>query len=206
MAKKLMKKICLLGDGAVGKTSLIKKFVFDKFDDKYIMTFGTKVSKKQVELSQGENDYALTFLIWDILGQRVHNNLHATYYSGSAGAFIVCDVSRQETIDNVDEWITVFRDVNKEAPLIILGNKSDKRRLLIVFSGDNKVQNTRCIREKRLSFRAFVHINDVLEIERWGDVDETARIQHGRSMNPTLNGLEDLAPFEVHRHEVLVVG
>ncbi|MCK5039299.1 MAG: GTP-binding protein [Thermoplasmata archaeon] len=125
MAKKLMKKICLLGDGAVGKTSLIKKFVFDSFDDKYIKTFGTKVTKKLVTLNQQGEEYNLTFLIWDILGQRVHNNLHSTYYKGAAGAFIVCDVTRKETMDNLEDWIGVFRGVNPSAPLVLLGNKSD---------------------------------------------------------------------------------
>lgn len=125
MAKKLMKKVCLLGDGAVGKTSLIRKFVFDRFDDKYIMTFGTKVSKKQVTISRNGQDFIMTFLIWDILGQRVHNNLHSAYYQGASGAFIVCDVTRSETLDNLDEWISVFRGVNEDAPVILLGNKSD---------------------------------------------------------------------------------
>jgi small GTP-binding protein len=125
MTKKLMKKVCLLGDGAVGKTSLIRKFVFDRFDDKYIMTFGTKVSKKQVTINRGTEEYNMNFLIWDILGQRVHNNLHAAYYQGASGAFIVCDVTRRETLDNLDEWISVFRGVNKAAPVILLGNKAD---------------------------------------------------------------------------------
>ncbi len=125
MAKKLMKKICLLGDGAVGKTSLIKKFVDDSFDDKYIKTFGTKVSKKQVVINRPEDEFFLTFLIWDILGQRVHNNLHSTYYKGAAAAFIVCDVTRKETMDKLEDWISVFRGVNDAAPIVLLGNKSD---------------------------------------------------------------------------------
>jgi len=125
MGKKLMKKICLLGDGAVGKTSLIRKFVFDKFDDKYIMTFGTKVSKKQVDITRDGKEYNMTFLIWDILGQRVHNNLHSAYYQGATGAFIVCDATRLDTLEHLDEWIKVFRNVNEDAPIILLGNKSD---------------------------------------------------------------------------------
>ncbi|MCK5024650.1 MAG: GTP-binding protein [Thermoplasmata archaeon] len=125
MAKKLMKKICLLGDGAVGKTCLIRKFVFDKFDDKYIMTFGTKVSKKQIVMTRNNMEYAMTFLIWDILGQRVHNNLHSAYYQGATGAFIICDTTRRETLDNLEEWIEVFRNVNHNAPVVLLGNKSD---------------------------------------------------------------------------------
>lgn len=123
--KKLMKKICLLGDGAVGKTSLIRKFVFDSFDDKYIMTFGTKVSKKDVSMIRAGQEFNMTFLIWDILGQRVHNTIHSAYYQGASGAFIVCDTTRRETFDRLEEWIEVFRSVNKDAPIVLLGNKSD---------------------------------------------------------------------------------
>jgi len=123
--KKLMKKICLLGDGAVGKTSLIRKYVFDRFEDKYIMTFGTKVSKKQITIHRDGEEYNLTFLIWDILGQRVHNNLHSAYYKGASGAFIICDTTRLETLEGLKEWIRVFRGVNEDSPLILLGNKFD---------------------------------------------------------------------------------
>ncbi len=125
MPKKLMKKICLLGDGAVGKTSLIRKFVFDSFDDKYIMTFGTKVSKKEVDIFRDGTEYNMTFLIWDILGQRIHDNVHSAYYQGAAGAFIVCDTTRLETLQHLEDWIQVFRKVNADAPVLLLGNKSD---------------------------------------------------------------------------------
>ena len=125
MAKKLMKKICLLGDGAVGKTSLIRKFVFDSFDDKYIMTFGTKVSKKEVTINRNGQEFNMTFLIWDILGQRVHDNVHSAYYQGAAGAFIVCDATRLETLQHMEDWINVFRGVNNDAPVVLLANKSD---------------------------------------------------------------------------------
>ncbi len=125
MVKKLMKKVCLLGDGAVGKTSLIRKFVFDSFDDKYIMTFGTKVSKKEVSISRNGQDFNMTFLIWDILGQRVHDNVHSAYYQGAAGAFIVCDATRLETLEHMEDWIKVFREVNKDAPVVLLANKTD---------------------------------------------------------------------------------
>ena len=123
--KKIMKKVCLLGDGAVGKTSLIRKFVFDTFDDKYIMTFGTKVTKKEMGLNVGGTDYELILMMWDILGQRVHDNLHSSYYQGAAGAFIVCDVTRRETFEGAGEWLKVFRGVSPDAPVIFLGNKSD---------------------------------------------------------------------------------
>jgi len=69
-------KLCLLGDGAVGKTSLVRRFVFDVFDDKYLVSFGTKVSKKSMKIGDADVD----LLVWDILGQKSHEALHAAYY------------------------------------------------------------------------------------------------------------------------------
>ena len=68
-------KLCLLGDGAVGKTSLVRRFVFDVFDDKYLMSFGTKVSKKSMTV-EGET---MDLMIWDILGQKSQEALHEAY-------------------------------------------------------------------------------------------------------------------------------
>ena len=72
--KTFKKKICLLGDPAVGKTSLIKRFVYDEFDDKYISTLGAKVSKKdlQINILRKSNEpinVNMNLSIWDILGQ-----------------------------------------------------------------------------------------------------------------------------------------
>lgn len=117
-------KLCLLGDGAVGKTSLVRRFVFDVFDDKYLMSFGTKVSKKSMTV-EGET---MDLMIWDILGQKSQEALHEAYYRGAAGALAVCDFTRPETMKNVKSWVGSFRSVVGERPVLILGNKSDLER------------------------------------------------------------------------------
>ena len=114
-------KLCLLGDGAVGKTSLVRRFVFDVFDDKYLMSFGTKVSKKSMNVGES----ALDLMIWDILGQKTHESLHAAYYRGAAGAFAVCDFTRPDTMKSLKSWLGSFRSVVGDKPVIILGNKAD---------------------------------------------------------------------------------
>jgi len=114
-------KLCLLGDGAVGKTSLVRRYVFDVFDDKYLMSFGTKVSKKKVSIGEADID----FMIWDILGQKTHESLHAAYYRGAAGALAVCDFTRLDTLKNLKSWLGSFRSVVGDMPVLILGNKSD---------------------------------------------------------------------------------
>jgi small GTP-binding protein len=114
-------KLCLLGDGAVGKTSLVRRFVFDVFDDKYLMSFGTKVVKKEIKVGDTELD----MLIWDILGQRTQDALHAAYYRGATGALAVCDFTRPDTMKNLSSWLGNFRSVVGNMPVLILGNKSD---------------------------------------------------------------------------------
>lgn len=114
-------KLCLLGDGAVGKTSLVRRFVYDVFDDKYLISFGTKVSKKSLAIGDDKVD----LMIWDILGQKSHEALHAAYYRGAAGALAVCDFTRPDTMHSLRSWIGSFRSVVGNKPVIILGNKSD---------------------------------------------------------------------------------
>jgi small GTP-binding protein len=122
MAKRqFVKKICLLGDGEVGKTSLIRRYVLDIFDDQYLQTFGAKVTKKVLDLE----DVNLTLMIWDVLGQKTHKSLHSTYYAGANGAFLVCDMTRPETFEHLKQWSADLLEVSGEIPVIIVGNKCD---------------------------------------------------------------------------------
>lgn len=120
-------KICLLGDGQVGKTSLIRKFVLDQFSDDYITTVGTKVSKKKMQIDVPEKDthVDLTLTIWDILGQKEFRSLHNTFYAGASGGLIVCDLTRYETFESMLEWIEDLFAITGSIPIVIIGNKCD---------------------------------------------------------------------------------
>ncbi|MDG6221373.1 MAG: ADP-ribosylation factor-like protein, partial [Candidatus Thermoplasmatota archaeon] len=94
------RKFCLLGEGAVGKTSLIRRFVTDQFDDRYITTIGTKVTKKSLDLPPGSGADRVEMMIWDIMGQQGYRTmLQESYFSGAAGALAICDVTRKDTLD-----------------------------------------------------------------------------------------------------------
>lgn len=116
------KKIILIGDGGVGKTTLIRKFVYDMFDDKYIQTIGTKVSKKKVAFPDMNMD--INLMVWDVQGQR-NDPLLTRYFQGAEGALFVCDVTRFQTFENLPQWITDFQNICGNVPMILLANKSD---------------------------------------------------------------------------------
>lgn len=119
--KRFIKKVCLLGDGAVGKTSLIRRFVYDFFGDEYLVSFGTKVTKKVLDLP----DVELTMMIWDVLGQKTHKSLHEAYYKGAKGALLVCDVTREETVRGLLQWKADFSQTVGDVPIVPVANKSD---------------------------------------------------------------------------------
>jgi small GTP-binding protein len=124
--RQIKRKVLLLGDGAVGKTSLIRKFVTDKFDDKYISTIGTKVTKKEMNFKLPDEEIRLTLMIWDVLGQKGYKAVQASSYKGGEGVLMVCDLTRKETLSSLkDYWIPELRKVVGEVPMIFVGNKSD---------------------------------------------------------------------------------
>lgn len=124
--KQVKRKVLLIGDGAVGKTSLIRKFVMDKFDDKYITTIGTKITKKDLKYNRNGTEMVLTLMIWDILGQKGYTSIQSTSYRGAEGAMIVCDLTRKETLESmVEYWIPELFKVAPGIPIVFVGNKCD---------------------------------------------------------------------------------
>ena len=126
MQKKIIKKICLLGDNSVGKTSLIKKYVFDTFDDKYIATIGTKTVKKELNVDYFGKPLNLTLMIWDIIGQKEYRNLQNMSFEGTSGALVVCDMTRPETLESLESyWIDALQKVAGTVPIVFMANKCD---------------------------------------------------------------------------------
>jgi len=123
--KKIMKKVCLVGDPAVGKTSLIRRYVYDMFDDKYLYTIGAKITKKVMDISYLTHDVNFTLMIWDIEGQKGIGKVHSTYYKGADAAIIVCDVTMKETLENIPSWVNSVFKITGEIPLLFLVNKTD---------------------------------------------------------------------------------
>jgi small GTP-binding protein len=121
-------KICLVGEHAVGKTSLIRRYVFNEFSDGYVCTIGTRVTKKKltVQLPKTKELVDVHLMIWDIMGQQgFRHMLQQAYFSGAQGIVAVCDNTREQTLPKLGEWIEGVQDVTSEVPTVFLGNKSD---------------------------------------------------------------------------------
>jgi small GTP-binding protein len=122
----IKKKIILLGDGAVGKTSLIRRFVVDKFDDDYLLTIGFKITAKDLTISVDKKTLYLKLQIWDILGQKGYIELHKSSLPGTAGVLLVADVTRKVTLKSLETyWIPAVQNMVGNVPFIILANKCD---------------------------------------------------------------------------------
>ena len=128
VSKRVMCKVSIVGDGAVGKTSLIGRFVYNIFDDDYLVTIGTKVSRKELLLDYPEKNMKIEvdMMLWDIMGQKTFRTLlHEAYFLGARGIIAVCDLTRRETLDSLPDWIQSVHGVVGTVPVIILGNKMD---------------------------------------------------------------------------------
>jgi len=115
-------KIVLIGPGAVGKTSLIQRFVHNKFSEKYELTIGVDFLTKTVELDRGVTRLS----IWDIGGQERFKFMRNRFYSGAGGAILVFDLSRSQTYKDIKKWLKEFRQfAGNNIPFILIGNKAD---------------------------------------------------------------------------------
>ncbi|MHA1909219.1 MAG: Rab family GTPase [Candidatus Thorarchaeota archaeon] len=110
-----------LGEGGVGKTSLVGRYVYDSFEGDYLATIGAAMHTKPVKVA----DTLCKLVIWDIAGQDDFAQLRKAYYQNASGAFFVFDTTRPETIERVSEWIDALYAVTGEIPLVCLQNKVD---------------------------------------------------------------------------------
>ncbi len=118
----IKKKICLLGSFGVGKTSLIRRFVLDSFEEAYLSTIGVNISQKKVR-SANETEY--DFLIWDIEGHEKFTPAVQNYYTGAAGAILTADLTRPDSLQHLSTILSRFQMVNPGAKLVFCATKSD---------------------------------------------------------------------------------
>ena len=119
-------KVVLLGDGGVGKTSLVRRFVVDQYSDDYITTVGTKVSKRSLSLGSALSEVEMVMQIWDVLGQKGYSGVQETAIKGAQGVLLVYDGTNDESRRALEEyWIPAVWRLTGRIPMVFVGNKSD---------------------------------------------------------------------------------
>ncbi|MFW9793600.1 MAG: Rab family GTPase, partial [Candidatus Thorarchaeota archaeon] len=117
-------KVCLIGDGYVGKTSIRRKYIGEGFRSNYIPTLGVDFAQKITSTEEG----GARLVIWDIAGQTQFQSLRKRYYEGCSGLILVYSVVDRESFDNASKWLVEAHGFMEEFPaLIIVGNKTDLR-------------------------------------------------------------------------------
>jgi hypothetical protein len=117
------KKICMVGSSAVGKTSLVARFVRSIFSEKYLTTVGVKIDKKIV-LVEGRE---VGLVLWDLNGDDEFQKLQMTYLRGAAGYFLVVDGCRRPTLETALDLQERVTDALGQTPFVLAVNKADLR-------------------------------------------------------------------------------
>jgi len=120
-------KIIVIGDPAVGKTSLLTNFCGDKFQYEYVPTVGVNITKEKVTVKNDMGkDTNVSLMIWDVAGQPQFYMLHRPYFNGADGMMLVYDVTRSSSFSNVNNWYsTAVKYGLSGIPRVLIGNKID---------------------------------------------------------------------------------
>jgi len=130
-AKLVRMKICLLGEGGVGKSSLIRKFVTGSFNTLYEQTIGTRISSKEL-LVPGEARAPSTeahLSVWDIMGHETVTRLRQVYIADADGALLVFSLSDRKSFEALESWVRLLDQTVGRIPCVVLANKADLKKL-----------------------------------------------------------------------------
>lgn len=128
MSKKYRRqyKVCLIGDGFVGKTSIRREYLKEGFKASYLPTLGVDFAQKEIDF----DGTPVNLVIWDIAGQPAFQSLRKRYYEGSSGLILAYSVVDRDTFDSASRWLVEAHEYMKELPPVILvGNKIDLRSI-----------------------------------------------------------------------------
>ncbi|MFX1261996.1 MAG: Rab family GTPase [Promethearchaeota archaeon] len=117
-------KAVLIGDGAVGKTSLKRNYLGEDFMEGHLPTIGVDFAQKTIEYETG----TVKFIIWDLAGQPSFERVRRHYYQGANGIFLVYSVNDRKSFDNATKWLVeAYRYMGSLPPTIVIANKVDLR-------------------------------------------------------------------------------
>ena len=122
--KSYIYKICIVGNGGVGKTSMVLRYCENAFKENYIMTIGSNFSTKTVDLPNYPQ-FQVKLQIWDLAGQKHFSFVRPPFYRGATGIIYVFDLTRRSSFAELLEWRNEVEKVIGQRPCLIVGNKLD---------------------------------------------------------------------------------
>ena len=120
--KRKVIRITMLGDSAVGKTSLISQFLTQNFDENYLTTIGKDKLEKKVVMKDGNE---IKLIIWDTAGQERFHSIATSTIKGSHGIILTFDLTKRSSFNSLESWLNDIKENSNEVPVIIFGNKCD---------------------------------------------------------------------------------
>ena len=114
-------KLLLLGDSSVGKTSILLKYISNKFDESNISTMGVDYMEKIIDY----NKFKIKLQIWDTSGEEKFRTITKNFYRNADGLLVVFDLTKKESFQNVGSWINEAEENNDKLKIILIGNKLD---------------------------------------------------------------------------------
>ena len=118
----IMVKVVLVGDSGVGKTNIMSKYLKNQFREDSKATVGVEFGSKQITVE----NHQIKAQIWDTAGQERYKAITSAYYKGAKGAFVVYNITRKNTFETVNKWVSdISAAADKKITLILIGNKND---------------------------------------------------------------------------------
>ncbi|MFX0048410.1 MAG: Rab family GTPase [Candidatus Hermodarchaeota archaeon] len=125
--KSYIYKICVVGNGGVGKTSMVLRYCENSFKESYLMTIGSNFSTKTVELAD-HPQLQVKLQLWDLAGQKHFSFVRPPFYRGATGVIYVFDLTRRSSFADLLEWRDEVEKVIGQKPSLLIGNKLDLAR------------------------------------------------------------------------------
>ncbi len=121
MSKSIVLKVLTAGEGGVGKTTLLHRYVEGKFSSETKMTIGVEFFLKELMI----DDQKVLLQLWDFGGQERFRFLLKSYVIGARGALLMFDLTRAMTLEKIPQWVNICRKENPNLPILFLGSKAD---------------------------------------------------------------------------------
>jgi Ras-related protein Rab-11A len=186
----IMVKVVLVGDSGVGKTNIMSKYLKNQFREDSKATVGVEFGSKQFSVE----GHQIKAQIWDTAGQERYKAITSAYYKGAKGAFIVYDITRKNTFETVNKWVSdITAAADKKITLILIGNKNDleDQRQVTKEVGEEKAKElglafmeTSACSGENLDKAFQMMINEIYKKYQEDVVGETqeSTVQHGKDI------------------------